>query len=96
MLENLTNQIVSLYSPQQVLLFGSQAKGTTHKSSDIDLCVIMSTHNKRKLLTDMYFSIETEKPIDILVYTPSEWQQCILDKTSFAYKINTEGVRLYG
>ncbi|MCK9479782.1 MAG: nucleotidyltransferase domain-containing protein [Firmicutes bacterium] len=96
MLEHITKQIISSYSPEKILLFGSQAKGISSPHSDIDLCVVATTSNKRKLLTEMYYSIESEKPIDILLYTPQEWDECIADKTSFAYKINHEGVRLYG
>ncbi len=96
MLKIVTDRIISKYNPQQILLFGSQAKNNSKKDSDIDLCVVINTHNKRKLLADMYYSIETEKPIDILLYTPQEWEMCASDKMSFAYKINTEGVKLYG
>jgi predicted nucleotidyltransferase len=96
MFEYITKQIVSHYSPNKILLFGSQATGIVSANSDIDLCVIVDTPNKRRLLADMYYTIETERPIDILLYTPSEWATCVNDSTSFAYKINTEGVVLFG
>jgi len=96
MLENITKQIISSYSPNKILLFGSQAKGIASIKSDIDLCVIVDTPNKRRLLADMYYTIETERPIDILLYTPNEWEICVNDTTSFAHKINTEGIALYG
>lgn len=96
MFEYVSKQIIDIYSPEKVVLFGSNAKGTAKYKSDIDLCVIVSTSNKRELLADMYYSIDSEKPLDILLYTPEEWEQCIYDSTSFAYKINREGVVLYG
>ena len=96
MFENITNQIVKTYAPEKILLFGSQSKGNATIKSDIDLCIIVDTNNKRQLLTELYFGIETEKPIDIIVYTPSEWEDCVNDSTSFAHKINKEGVMLYG
>lgn len=94
--ENIIAQIKNLYFPEKVFLFGSQAKGTATKSSDIDLCVVMNTDNKRKLLADMYFNIDSDLPIDFLLYTPNEWANCVEDSASFAYKIVKEGVLLYG
>lgn len=100
-IDNLTRQIVSLYSPQKILLFGSQAKGAATEKSDIDLCIVMeitdeTSVKRRKLLAEMYLVLETDIPVDILLYTPPEWEQCISDRSSMAYKINAEGVRLYG
>lgn len=96
MFKDITTQIYKNYSPTYIYLFGSQARGTATTKSDIDLCVVIDTKNKRKLITDMYCSIICDMPIDLLVYTPEEWNQCIDDCTSFAYKIANEGVKLYG
>ena len=90
------SQLVQLYAPDKILLFGSQAKGTAGANSDIDLCVVIATDNKRRLIADMYCTIDAQKPVDILLYTPEEWQTCIADTTSFAYQINREGVVLHG
>ena len=91
----IVNQIANKYQPKQVLLFGSQANGTATIKSDIDLCVVLNTDTKRKLLTDMYCNIDAETPFDLLIYTPAEWNNCIDDKSSFAYKLNANGVILY-
>lgn len=95
-LENIKSQIVSQFSPAHIVLFGSQAKGTAKANSDIDLCVVAKASDKRRLLTDMYCMVESERPIDFVLYTPEEWSSCVLDKQSFAHKINCEGVHLYG
>ncbi|HOD41127.1 MAG TPA: nucleotidyltransferase domain-containing protein [Candidatus Wallbacteria bacterium] len=94
--EKIVAQIVKKYAPERIFLFGSSARGTAKKNSDIDLCIIMSTNDKRKLLTDLYYNITSEKPVDFLLYTPAEWERCISDKTSFAYKILHSGVVLHG
>lgn len=96
MLEQLTSQLVARYRPVKILLFGSQANGTATDLSDVDVCVVVDTDNKRRLLADMYYVIDIEKPVDILLYTPAEWEACLADQLSFAYKINREGVVLYG
>lgn len=74
----------------------SYAKNSAKRDSDIDLCVIVEVDDKRMLLTDMYLHIESDVPFDLLLYSPEEWEQCILDRTSFAYQINKEGILLYG
>lgn len=94
-LQKITQQFINLYTPYKLLLFGSQAKSTAKPNSDIDICVIKETTNKRELLSDMYMNIESNMPFDLLLYTPDEWAECITDATSFAYVINKEGVVLY-
>lgn len=89
-------QIVFRYSPSKIIVFGSQAKGTATKKSDIDLCIVKDTDNKRELLTDIYLNIESSKPFDLLLYTEAEWDQCVNDTTSFAYLINKKGTVIYG
>lgn len=89
-------QIVSRYAPSKIVLFGSQAKGTAAKKSDIDLCIVKDTDNKRDLLTDMYLNIESNKPFDLLLYTEAEWEECVKDTSSFAYLINKRGTIIYG
>ena len=89
-------QVVSHYAPSKIILFGSQVKGTATRKSDIDLCVVKDTENKRELLTDMYLNIESSKPFDLLLYTEDEWNECINDSTSFAHLINEKGTVIYG
>ena len=89
-------QVIQLCDPQKILLFGSQAKGTATAKSDIDLCIIASTNDKRSLLTDLYCDTESDTPIDFLLYTPEEWEHSVADSQSFARKLNREGVVLYG
>lgn len=96
MFTSLQHQIVKICAPKKIILFGSQAKGTATERSDIDLCIVAETANKRKLLTDLYCDTDSEKPIDFLLYTPEEWDKNVNDIQSFAYKLNREGVLLYG
>ena len=68
------NKSFRLCAPEKILLFGSQAKGTATAKSDIDLCVIASTKDKRSLLTDLYCDTGIWiRMIDFLLYTPEEW-----------------------
>ena len=95
-IDNIAKQFVEIYNPYKLILFGSQAKNKSTSKSDIDLCVITQTADKRTSLTDMYLNIECDKPFDLLLYTPDEWERNVSDHTSFAYRINKEGVVLHG
>lgn len=95
-LQSVREKIIETCSPHMILLFGSQAKGTARADSDVDLCVVAPTENKRELLTELYVNVEFERPVDFLLYTPEEWARSVVDLHSFAYKLQREGVRLYG
>lgn len=82
--------------PSKVILFGSVAKGIFKETSEIDLCVVQDTDNKRKWLTDMYVENESEISFDIILYINEEWNECIKDTVAFAYQINNTGVTIYG
>lgn len=94
-INDIKSQIVAHYSPSKIFLFGSQAKGTARQKSDIDICIIKNTDNKRNLLADLYLNIDTSRPVDFVLYTEDEWEQCIKDSTSFAYQILKKGTVLY-
>lgn len=95
-LENIKKQIVENYKPKEIILFGSVAKGIFKANSDIDLCIIKDTNDKRKLLTEIYVDVNASIPFDLILYTVEEWNKCINDKSSFAYIINSTGVKIYG
>ena len=95
-LHNIKNQIVELYSPFKIILFGSLSKHRVKENSDIDLCIIIKTENKRELLTDMYLKIDSKYPVDILIYTFDEYLKYKDEKLSFLHKIINEGEVIYG
>jgi len=95
MFESIVKQIESGFHPNKILLFGSYAKGVHHKDSDVDLCVVMETEDKRETLSNMYCDIKANLPIDFILYTPLEWDECVQDPYSLASYISKEGVVLY-
>jgi len=83
------------FNPEKIILFGSYAKGTFHKDSDINLCIVAETDNKTETLSDMYSDIKSDRPFDIILYTPEESARCIRVSYSFAFQINRDGMILY-
>lgn len=94
--DGLISQIKNKFAPEKIILFGSYAARRQTAGSDIDLCIVMPADDKRALTADLYYMIESDRPLDFLVYTPDEWERCVADKTSFACMILTEGVVLHG
>ena len=62
--------------PEQIILYGSYAKGKPHKGSDIDLVIVSSDLSKMHPLKELEFlSLATKNinaPIEALGYTPEE------------------------
>lgn len=95
-IENIKKQMVEKFNPLDIILFGSCSKGLITKNSDIDICVITHTDNKRKLIQDILLEIEYEMDLDVIVYTPSEWERYKDNKAMFAHIVNSTGVSLIG
>jgi predicted nucleotidyltransferase len=95
-IEKIKNQIINKYNPKDIILFGSCAKGLVKRGSDIDICVILETGDKKKTLREMLVEVEYDVDLDIIIYTPLEWSKYKDDKASFANIINRTGVSLVG
>lgn len=69
-------RIAHRFDPEQIILFGSYADGTPNKDSDLDLLIIQDTDLPRhKRSVDIRISLLGIKvPMDILVYTKSEFE----------------------
>lgn len=95
-IEKLKRQIIEDYAPDQIFLFGSCAKGVVRKGSDIDLCVIKEVEHPREFGRELQLKLDSDIPVDIVVYSPASWAKHSDDSTSFAYLIKHKGVQLYG
>ena len=82
-----------------VILFGSHARGKTHKDSDWDILILLSQTNVNRLTEKEYrdelFDIELEigEPISALVYSKSDWEQKHA-VTPLYQNIKREGIHL--
>jgi len=87
------------YKPQQVILFGSYARGKPTKDSDIDLFIVKETSANRidrfvqvkRIIYDPRFRI----PVSPLVYTPEEVEERLIMGDDFVQEIMREGKVLY-
>ncbi len=78
LLSDMVQAIVAEVDPEQVILFGSRARGDAHKNSDVDLLVIESTpfgngRSRRREAARLYQVLSgLDVTKDILVYSRDE------------------------
>jgi uncharacterized protein len=95
---NLKEKIIEAFrpfDPQKIVLFGSMARDDHDEASDVDLIIVYET-NKRFLdrLEDLYMNWNIPKAVDILAYTPSEYESMSAD-SGFLQKVLSEGQVIY-
>lgn len=96
-IQNIVNQLVQLYKPEKIILFGSLAKDQINQGTDIDLFIIKSDVPKlgvdriRQLDALIKYSLAT----DFIVYKPQELEQRLRLGDPFVKTILKEGKVLY-
>jgi predicted nucleotidyltransferase len=92
--------IVSLASPDQIILFGSYARGDNTDKSDIDLLIVKKNlKNGRKISGSIYRAFlenEIAVPVDLLTIDYDRYIE-LNNKIGYIYKtIKQEGKVIYG
>jgi predicted nucleotidyltransferase len=76
-IDEMVRRIVKHCDPDQVILFGSQARGTARPDSDVDLLVVMpvegSKHEKQVEIRCLLHDVRVPK--DIIVVRPEELER---------------------
>ena len=84
------------YEPEKVILFGSAARGETDEFSDIDLIVIKDTAERFfQRLLDATAYLPRDVAIDVLVYTPGEFEAMVKGGNPFIQQALEEGQVLF-
>jgi predicted nucleotidyltransferase len=73
-LERMVKRLVKRFNPDQIILFGSHARGVARPESDIDLLVVLPLRgSKRAKQVEMRLALhDIRVPKDIIVVTPEE------------------------
>jgi len=84
------------YGAGKAILFGSAARGDVDHWSDIDLVVIKRT-DKRFLdrLMELGEVLAPNYALDLLVYTPEEFEQMVSEERPFIMRVLEEGRVIY-
>ncbi|MGD9730897.1 MAG: nucleotidyltransferase domain-containing protein [Desulfamplus sp.] len=94
-------EILAQLKPYKAILFGSSVYGNFTDDSDIDLIVVLEKDDMPKnfdertqnysLVKKFFKPLKDKVPMDILVYTKSEWKSFINADNSFTREILERG-----
>src|SRR6266550_8546593 len=83
---------------QEILIYGSKARGQAHAESDVDVILIVKNHTKalkRKLRRiGCLLAAKTEVLPSILAYTQDEWESRRRSGSSFRKAVERDAVRV--
>ena len=78
---DLKKQIISTFlsfNPEKIILFGSIARKDWDNKSDVDVIVVYNTEKSfLDRLKELYISWKIPKAVDILAYTPYEFEKMV-------------------
>ncbi len=82
--------------PERIILFGSLANGQVHEWSDLDLVVITETELPFfERLRRVFNWIAPTVGMDVLVYTPAEWEHLRVARLFVREEIAEKGRVIY-
>lgn len=90
-------EIVALYKPDKIMLFGPYYLGSITRNSEINLLLIKDTElPKNQRSEEIYNHLSgTEHPVDLLIYTPDEYKKGVAIDNSFLHKMMKVSKILY-
>ena len=96
-LKKTVQRLVADFHPQRIILFGSQARGTADKRSDVDILVITPIKgNRHDLMVKMYRALDAlNYGFDILVSTWEEFERDRFIPGTVARYASQEGRVIY-
>lgn len=96
-ISRIVDRIVDRFAPEQIILFGSHAKGTADPDSDVDLLVVMPVSgSRRQKAVEVGVALHDFKvPKDIMISTPEDfsWRKDVVG--TIEYPATREGIVLY-
>ena len=96
-IKEIVDKIISEYSPEKIILFGSYANGVPNENSDLDLLLIKDSDLPRPQRSAQVrkILIGSLLPIDLIIYTPKEIEDSKNNKFGFVYEVLNNGKTLY-
>jgi predicted nucleotidyltransferase len=96
-IDALCKQLVTKYAPERIILFGSAAR-EEGEVNDVDLFIIKDDvpHLGADRIRELYRLMDTDLPVDYLVYRPEEVAERLSLGDPFVVSVLSEGRVLYG
>ena len=97
-IQSIVEQLIQKYKPLKIILFGSAARGEYDKLSDLDFLILKQDVPFRGLdrMRELDDLIDRNMAVDMLVYRPDEFENCVKLGDPFIKAILSEGQVLYG
>jgi len=98
LIQVMVQRLVKRFDPEQIILFGSQARGAAGPDSDVDLLVVAQVPfaQKRRRQVEMGVALDDiPVPKDIILVTPDEVKQDRNIVGTLVYPALREGKVLY-
>ena len=76
-IDAMVERIVTRFSPEKIILFGSHARGGAGPDSDVDLLVVMEVEGslRRTAIEIDRALVDREVPLDLVVVTPETFER---------------------
>src|SRR5947209_15653123 len=95
LIRSFARQVAERFQPDKIILFGSQAYGTPHADSDVDILVVMPARNELGQAVRIRLAVDHNFPLDLLVRTPRNMAWRLAEGDSFLREITSKGKVLY-
>ncbi len=94
-IRDFARRVVERFDPEKIILFGSQAYGTPHADSDVDILVVMPAYSQLSKAARIARECDPCFPLDIIVRTPENMRWRLEEGDSFLREITSRGKVLY-
>lgn len=98
LLKEIIDRLVEVLHPQEIYLFGSQASGSTHEHSDLDLFVVVDDDvgDLHELAGQGYLALPaTPLSVDLILYRRRSVEKWAPIKFSLPYEVSRKGKLIY-
>ncbi len=96
LIESIVKDILTVCSPQRVILYAEKRTMATGKLKSLSLCVIVPDEEDcRALRTRLYLAISIDVPVNLNVYQAGEWEELNAYPGSYASWIARKGQVVY-
>ncbi len=92
---SVVDRIAEGFNPRKIYLF-SLKRGLLGRSAGFKLCVVIESDNMNETERQIYLSVDSDVPYDLVLYTPSAFEEVLARKGSFAARVVEKGRLVYG
>lgn len=95
-IESLIGKLRESYKPEMIMMFGSRARGDLKMESDLDLLIVKKAKKSPlRRRVDVRKILSTDIALDVIVYTPDEFEAMVKSGSAFIKTLFKEGKILY-